>query len=404
VQIKDYMIVAFSIVIIGILFSPKIRKNRFWQAIVTPLASIIGSGFLIVAPVMGELAGIFAPLAMGVIVVFAYFLGTVIRFNILHTEPILLNGQATKLHRFTEQVSDIAVFIAYLISVAFYLRLMSAFLLKSINANTDNSALYLTTIILLIIAAIGIFKGLLVLEKLEEYSVSIKLGIIGALLIGLVFYNLSNGENIQSVQSPSFNFTTFAQLAGLLIVVQGFETSRYLGDEYDPDTRIKSMRIAQIISGMIYLIFIFLVMPLLGSVNLKTVGETAIIDLSGHVSIILPVLLVIAATMSQFSASVADTLGGGGLLKEETNGRVPARVGYVCICLGAIVLIWSADIFEIITIASRAFAFYYFTQTLVALQTIRQMPSSFTRSFGFIGFAMLAVLLACITVFSIPIE
>ena len=403
-QIRDYVIIGFSIIIIGILFSPKIRKNRFWQATVTPLASIIGSGFLIVAPVMGELAGPYAPLAMVVIVVFAYCIGTVIRFNILHTEPLLLNGKATRLHRYTERVSDIAVFIAYLISVAFYLRLMSSFLLQSIDANTNNNALYLTTFILLVIAFIGIFKGLKLLEKLEEYSVSIKLGIIGALLIGLVFYNFSNGENIPSIQSHSFDLTALAQLAGMLIVVQGFETSRYLGDEYDPQTRIKSMRIAQIVSGLIYLVFIFLVMPLLGAVNLKSAGETAIIDLSGHVSFILPVLLVVAATMSQFSASVADTLGGGGLLKEQTKGRVPARVGYVCICLGAIVLIWSANIFEIITIASRAFAFYYFMQTLVAIQTARQMPSSLKRTFSLICFLTIAILLAGITLFSIPIE
>ncbi|MEH6403013.1 MAG: hypothetical protein V7750_06535 [Sneathiella sp.] len=403
-DIVDYVIIGVSIAIMAILFSPKIRKNKFWQATVTPLASIIGSGFLIIAPVMGEVAGSFAPLVMIGIVVFAYFLGAVIRFNILHTEPLLTSGQAKPFHRYMERTSDIAVFIAYLISVAFYLRIMSAFLLKAIDTNTSDNALYLTTGILLILAVIGIFKGLKVLEKLEEYSVSIKLGIIGSLLIGLIFYNVSNGENIPPVQNHSFDFTSLAQLAGMLIVVQGFETSRYLGDEYDARTRIGSMRIAQIISGIIYLLFIFLVMPLLGLADLKSAGETAIIDLSGHVSIILPVLLVLAATMSQFSASIADTLGGGGLLKEQTNGRVPARVGYVCICLGAIVLIWSANIFEIITIASRAFAFYYFMQTLVALQTARQMPPSLNRTFGLVCFSILALILAGITLFSIPIE
>lgn len=403
-QIKEYVIIGVSILIIGILFSPKIRKNMFWQAVVTPLASIIGSGFLIVAPVMGQVAGSYAPAAMLAIVVFAYFVGAVIRFNILHTEPLLISGKTSRFHRYTEQASDVAVFIAYLISVAFYLRIMSAFLLEPLKANTGDNALYLTTIILLIIAVIGIFRGLKVLEKLEEYSVSIKLGIIGALLIGLVFYNVSNGDNAPPITNHSFDFTSLAQLAGMLIVIQGFETSRYLGEEYDARTRISSMRVAQIISGVIYLLFILLVMPLLGLTDVTSAGETAIIDLSSHVSIILPFLLVIAATMSQFSASIADTLGGGGLLKEETNGRVPARVGYVCICLGAIVLIWSANIFEIITIASKAFAFYYFMQTLVALQTARQLPPSYKRTLCLICFSVLSSLLACITLFSTSIE
>ncbi|MGB5367657.1 MAG: hypothetical protein WBN14_15470 [Polyangiales bacterium] len=41
-------------------------------------------------------------------------------------------------------------------------------------------------------------------------------------------------------------------LAGTLIVVQGFETPRYLGDQFDAATRIKASRWSQIISTTVY--------------------------------------------------------------------------------------------------------------------------------------------------------
>lgn len=47
----------------------------------------------------------------------------------------------------------------------------------------------------------------------------------------------------------------------MLLVVQGFETSRYLGNEYSLQTRIKSMRFAQLLWAAIYVGFVFLVMP-----------------------------------------------------------------------------------------------------------------------------------------------
>lgn len=47
-------------------------------------------------------------------------------------------------------------------------------------------------------------------------------------------------------------------LAGTLIVVQGFETPRYLGDEFDAATRIKASRWSQIISTTVYVAFVAL--------------------------------------------------------------------------------------------------------------------------------------------------
>jgi hypothetical protein len=130
--------------------------------------------------------------------------------------------------------------------------------------------------------------------------------------------------------------------------------------------RIKTMRRAQIISGVIYVVFAFLALPLLTRLIDSSPNETAIIELAKFVSPWLPFLLIIAAVMSQFSAAVADTVGGGGLLEEETNKRINSRSGYLLIAAAAIALVWFADIFQIISIASRAFAFYYLLQCINA--------------------------------------
>jgi hypothetical protein len=46
-------------------------------------------------------------------------------------------------------------------------------------------------------------------------------------------------------------------------VVQGFETSRYLGSEYDREMRVRSCRSSQIVSTIIYVIFVAAATPLM---------------------------------------------------------------------------------------------------------------------------------------------
>ena len=52
--------------------------------------------------------------------------------------------------------------------------------------------------------------------------------------------------------------------AGIVITVQGFETVRYLGDEYDGPTRGWASRLAQLISASIYIGFVAVATPAMG--------------------------------------------------------------------------------------------------------------------------------------------
>nr|WP_321307558.1 hypothetical protein [uncultured Sphaerochaeta sp.] len=49
---------------------------------------------------------------------------------------------------------------------------------------------------------------------------------------------------------------------GMLIIVQGFETTRFMGDMYDANTRVAAMRRSQIVSSAVYLVFFVLMIPL----------------------------------------------------------------------------------------------------------------------------------------------
>ncbi len=363
------LLLVFAAVVYALL-GTRLRTRRFWQATLTPLASIIGSGFLVVAPLLYFIVGDAAVLAMAGIVLVAYAVGAAIRFNILQVEP-LLRGRAGRLAEM-ESLSNLMLTLAYVVSVAFYTRLLASFvfqgLLQQRHPLAENA---LTTAILLFIGWNGFRRGLDRLERLEEYAVSIKLAVIAALLVGYGWHDAQQGLAGTGVLKP-WTWETWRTLGGILLVVQGFETSKYLGDKYSAAERVRSMRWAQILSGLIYVGFVALATPLLPSLPQGHADETAIIALSRQVSVLLAYLLMAGALMSQFSAAVADTIGAGGLMAQETQGRVSTRLGYLAITLLAVALVWGANIFEIIAYASRAFAAYYLVQSLMAWWVARQ--------------------------------
>jgi len=58
----------------ALLLYPRLANARLWRATITPLASIIGSGFLVIGPILQVSFGYAAPIAMLILAVFAYLL------------------------------------------------------------------------------------------------------------------------------------------------------------------------------------------------------------------------------------------------------------------------------------------------------------------------------------------
>lgn len=407
--VLNIALVFASLITFFLLLRPKLRNSKSWQATLTPLSSIIGSGFLVMAPLLASVVGKLSPLAVLAIVLLAYAIGHVIRFNILHVEPRSINGSLSKGTKEIEYLGNIVLGLAYMVAVAFYLSLLSSFLLHYLGYSDPSLERWLTTIIIIFIAITGYLKGLTGLEKMESLAMTVQLSIVVALLLGLTVFGINfmmSDEVLEFTYQDRKVSTQIQILAGALLVVQGFETSRFIGEKYSPELRVSSMRNAQIISGVLYVASVILLMPVVQHIDLMHVELSQIIEVTGLAAVALPLMLIIAALMSQFSAAVADTGGAGGLLNENSNQRLSTNISYVGVSISAILLVWSVDLLEIITLASRAFAAYYFLQTTLALYYCYKDCPIHSRMtiVNRILYILLSFVLAYVIIFAIPAE
>ncbi len=386
------------IVTATVLFQPRLVNAQLWRATITPLASIIGSGFLVLGPILELSYGGYAPLVMALLCAVAYGFGTAIRHNIATLGTRDSSGTESRL----ELVASWILAIAYIISVAYYLNLFGAFGVSLTSFNDKYHAKLLTSAVFLLILLVGWTRGFSALERMEQAAVSLKLAIIVGLLAGLAvhFYTQASSGELMFKQTALTGWPALTLAFGLIVTVQGFETSRYLGASYSPATRIKSMRLAQLIATAIYMIYILLLAYVFAP-DEHHLDETAIIDMMRIVTPILPMLLVAAALSAQFSAAVADTSGSGGLFVELTHQRMTSRQAYALLVLSGLVLTWTSDVFEIISHASRAFAAYYALQAAIAAVATRRKGQGRAYAFSFAAMSLLGI---CIVLFGMPAE
>ena len=363
----------------------------------TPLASIFGSGFLVIVPILAGAVGTYSVAAMAAVCALAYAVGSVIRYNIRHTEPVLAN-KPPEVTLSLERLSDVALVIAYVISVCLYLHILSSFVLGSLHLDSELNLNLLTSGVIIAIMVIGLTKGLGVLGSLEKWALYVTLIIIVLLIVGFAHYDWNAWRSTSGITlfkaAKHTPWEMITIVAGTLIVVQGFETTRYLGGDFKADVRIRASRWSQIISTLVYLVFIAVAMPIVHALN-GQYDDDSLIKLAGVASGLLVAPLVIAAALSQFSAAVADTVAATGNMEGLTHHQMKARWGTLFVGIGALALTWSANTLEIVAIASRAFAFYYMLQCLVAATVSKSAAQR-------IGMLSVAAVLAFITVFAVP--
>jgi len=360
------------------------------------LASIFGSGFLVIVPILNGAVGAYSIVAMLGVCALAYAMGSVIRFNIRHAEPVLESGTGSARVGRYERTANLALVLAYAISVCLYIHILAAFVLGALGINTSFRENILTVIVVAAIGVLGRFRGLDMLLVLERWALRVT-GVLVLLLIAAfaVFdWRAFSSGTLQFPPVPKQDlWTVLTVLGGTLIVVQGFETSRYLGSEFDRELRVWSCRSSQIVSTIIYLLFVASATPLMHFLG-NEVQDNGLLVLAAKAAVWLPIPLVIAAVLSQFSAAVADVVAAGGTVEETTQGRVDDRQAYVLICGIAVILAFASTL-TILSFASRAFAFYYFLQCLVAICVTESKTQK-------VAIGLLATVLAFITLFAVP--
>lgn len=351
----------------------RFARSESWRATVTPLASIIGSGFLICGPILAREFGRAAIIAEAALLLIAYAAGAVIRFNIIHVENYLAKAGFNDPVSWFARVTQGVLALAYAISVAYYLKLLAEFLLKPIGVDPAWHALAsnaTVTAIVLAIILLAFGNGLRRVEHLAHGTVSLKIGIIAGLLTGLACWWLTNAA-ADPLPPARLSIASIPLLLGLVITVQGFETSRYLGHAYSQEVRIRTMRHAQWIASAIYLAFLLLLTPFLGRAA-EAEGVAGILDIMGIVSPALGIFVLVGALSSQLSAAVADSIGSGGLMSEVTRRKLSVQLAFALAGALAIAVVWLTDPFQVVAISSRAFALFYALQCVLALTVARR--------------------------------
>lgn len=101
---------------------------------------------------------------------------------------------------------------------------------------------------------------------MERWALRVTAVLMLALIVGFVAFDwrAAAAHTLEWPVVPTHDlWTVLTVLGGTLIVVQGFETSRYLGSEFGRDMRVRSCRSSQIVSTVIYLLFVAAATPLM---------------------------------------------------------------------------------------------------------------------------------------------
>ena len=373
-------------------------RSKVLVATVTPLASIFGSGFLIIVPVLERTLGALAVLGAAGVCAVAWLVGTAIRHCVRVVEPLAASGDLDPTTRRLERLADSVIVVAYVISVALYLRIMAEYVVTyAVDGGSSSAERILACAAVALIVAVGMLRGFHGLDLLERAALAAVLVLTtllgGALLIDDVRGLLDTGLQLPPVPDVGVGKVLLI-LGGLVITVQGFETIRYLGHEYDAPTRIVASRVAQIVAASIYIGVVALATPAMGLGTAAGPDDT-LLQVTNRVAPILALPLVLCAVLSQFSAAIADTAAADGNLQGLADWMRGSRP-YLISGVAAIALAATVDTFAIIAVASRAFAAYYAIQALIALRT----SDGAARR---IGYGALAAVMFAITLLAEPV-
>ena len=162
-------------------FSRRWAASSNWKATVTPLASIMGSGFLVSAPLLAGIVGNLAVVCMALLLVLAYMVGGAIRFNIRHFEPIENKGHGPA--QDIAFLSRIVLVGAYFISVTYYLQLLAAFVLKAVGVHSPVAANGITTLLLLAIGGQPVGNPALEPARFHQIDLGVHRQLAGRVLV-----------------------------------------------------------------------------------------------------------------------------------------------------------------------------------------------------------------------------
>ena len=76
---QNVIVLLVSVAAASVVFYPRVTRLKTWRATITPLAAIIGSGFLVLGPILDTAYGLYAPVVMAALCLGAYLFGAAVR-------------------------------------------------------------------------------------------------------------------------------------------------------------------------------------------------------------------------------------------------------------------------------------------------------------------------------------
>jgi hypothetical protein len=380
------------------LYRPKVQASPTYKATVVPLANIMDVGFIVLSPIIVALVGYDAPWVMLALCLLAILMGFAISYNINNYEPLV--GKPDKLHRWNS-VALWSLVLASVANIAYYaLLLMTLVLLPIGDLYSPELASATAAVLLAALMVYGFVKGLAKLNDLGNKTTAFNLAAIVAVLVAFAIFNIQRLVGTD-FDWPDFNAPndaeTFRKVLGLFALVQGFEASRYLGAYFSAEVRIKTMRSAQYIASIVFVLFVALSLILFATVQVKA-DAAAIFKVSSEVSVFLPFLIMAAALGSELSAIVNAAESRTDMLAQQVGDRLPKRWTFPLLLVPTILVVLLTDVTSAVALASRVFAVYYLLQAYIAGRLAWR-----AKKWGWVAFfAALGLAMGAIAVFGIP--
>jgi hypothetical protein len=266
--------------------------------------------------------------------------------------------------------------------------------LLPLEANSSDRRTVVGVILLATLVLVGMRGGMDTLNRIGDRTTAFNIAAVIGIVTTFVVANAQEalGGRWELGPSPALDAEEIRKMIGLFAIVQGFEASRYIGVRFAAEQRISTMRVAQVVSTVVFVIFmVTLLLAFLPPPPGVPTDGRAIFAVSALVGGLLPWLLLLAALGSQTSAIIGATSSRSDML---VNNDFPRRVTFPMILVPAILVVIFVDLNVAVNLASRVFAAFFTIQaSLAVLLASRQRNWAAVAGFTAVGLAMLTIFL-----------
>jgi len=378
------------------LYRPRVQQSKEYQATVVPLANIMDVGFILFSPAIVLLVGFRAPFFMLGICLVAIADGFAMAYNIRHYEPIA--GEGGRPVRI-ERVAEWSLLGASMVNIAYYTMILMTLIQLPFDWNSVNGRTVMGVALLAVLVVVGMRGGMDWLNNLGNRTTAFNLAAVIGVVVAFLVANVQEmlGGRWGLGPSPEMGTEEIRKMIGLFAIVQGFEASRYIGVRFGAERRVSTMRIAQTISTIVFVVFMFtLLLAFLPPPPGVPADGSAIFAVAGLVGDALPWLLLLAALGSQTSAIIGATSSRSDML---VSNKVPRTTTFPIILIPAILLVIFVDINVAVNLASRVFAAYFTIQASLAAMLASRKQNWWAVA-GFVG---VALMMLTILIFGLPL-